>query len=1184
MNLRNLLLTIFLGLAFFSPFANATTIPSYTVNGDGTVTDATTGLTWKRCSEGQIWTGNTCSGTANTYTWAQAVALTSSFSNRNDWRLPNIRELQTIVDRTVYNPSINSSIFPNTSASRIWSASSYSSSAWYVGFGYGDSYYYGNKSNSFQVRLVRGGQPFGLLGLSRPGTYYSDNGGGTVSHTPTGLIWKRCSEGQTWTGITCSGSASTYTWNQAIALTSSFAGNSDWRIPTEEELISLVDYTILYPGPTINTKWFPNTGAGDFWSASINPGYSGAWHINFGYGYAYDGNKAHSFKVRLVRGGQSFDLWALAAVKTGDGNGTVTSSPVGINCGSGGSDCTESYSSRTNVTLTATPESGSEFTGWSGDCTGSSNTCTVTMVAAKSVTATFDLITHTLIVTRLGTGSGAVSSSVAGINCGTDCMENYAPNTFVTLTAVATTGSTFTGWSGVCSGVGTCSVSMIAAKSVSANFSANQIISNLQFRPVTLTLGGSTTASATTNSGLAVIFSSLTPSLCTTSGINGSTIVSIAAGTCTIAANQSGNASYNSAPQVTKNFIVLPASQTIGTITFAPATLALGSSTKASASATSRLPVGFSSSTQTICAVSGNTITSLAAGVCTIAANQTGNANYSAAPQVTQRLTINKVPQTIGAISFTPSTLALDGTTAASALATSGLPVSFTSTTPSICTVGGINGSTIINLAAGTCTIVANQAGNTNYYAASEVTKNVTTIAKSNQIIGTMTFTPATLRLGGATAVRATATSRLPVKFRSLSLDICIVNGSTVTSIAVGTCTIAANQSGNATYKAAPQKSKSIIVSGGSQHTLLVIKSGSGTISSNPVGINCGTDCEEGYSSGASVTLTATPGNGSTFTGWNGGGCIGTATTCVVNVTATKAVSATFSTAWPLTVIKLGAGNGTVISNPSGISCGADCTAYYASGVSVTLMATVPTGSTFSGWSGGCAGNNESCTVNVAALTSVIATFNAASVTYPLIVTKSGTGNGTVVSTPAGINCEANCSNEYSANTSITLKATPSSHSTFTGWSGGCSGTLLTCKVTVTKLTSVVATFVAQLPDFVVTGIKITPNSPDAGSSFNVQVTIQNQGAVPGDPGSLAVWVNQPMRQNCNAEGDANYAAGTIGVLAVGANKIVNVPFDGLVPELSVGPKILRAFIDSRCAAHESVETNNQLTKRYSVQ
>ena len=277
MNLRNLILLLAL---FLSPFANA--IPSYTINSDGTVSDATTGLTWMRCSMGQTWTGSTCSGSASEYIWSDAVALTTNFASYHDWRLPNVRELLTIVDRTVINPAINTTVFPNTPASRFQSSSEYADvnadfgapsaelNAWLVNFEAGFASFgeynqgYGDKYHGFQVRLVRDGRSFSLLGLSQLSTDYTDNGDGTVAHTPTGLIWKRCSEGQIWTGSTCSGSATTYTWDGAMALTSNFAGNSDWRVPTEEELISLIDFTIPAPGPTINTILFPNTYAGMF--------------------------------------------------------------------------------------------------------------------------------------------------------------------------------------------------------------------------------------------------------------------------------------------------------------------------------------------------------------------------------------------------------------------------------------------------------------------------------------------------------------------------------------------------------------------------------------------------------------------------------------------------------------------------------------------------------------------------------------------------------------------------------------------------------------------------------------------------------------------------------------------------------------------------------------------------------
>jgi len=127
------------------------------------------------------------------------------------------------------------------------------------------------------------------------------------------------------------------------------------------------------------------------------------------------------------------------------------------------------------------------------------------------------------------------------------------------------------------------------------------------------------------------------------------------------------------------------------------------------------------------------------------------------------------------------------------------------------------------------------------------------------------------------------------------------------------------------------------------------------------------------------VTLTATPAAGSIFTGWSGGGCSGTGS-CTVTLLAVTTVTASFVaptgvSTFTLTVSKAGAGNGTVTSTPAGISCGATCSANYDGGTVVTLTATPATGSTFSGWSGaGCAGKG-SCTVTMAAATSVIANF-----------------------------------------------------------------------------------------------------------------------------------------------------------------------------------------------------------------
>jgi hypothetical protein len=148
------------------------------------------------------------------------------------------------------------------------------------------------------------------------------------------------------------------------------------------------------------------------------------------------------------------------------GSGTVTSSPSGISCGA---DCSQSYASGTEVTLTATPATGWSFSGWGGACSGT-GTCTVSMTSDRNVTAAFvqDPVYYMLDVST--SGSGTVTSSPPGIDCGGDCDQTYLDGTQVTLTAVPATGWSFNGWSGACSGTGTCTVSMTSYTSVTATF------------------------------------------------------------------------------------------------------------------------------------------------------------------------------------------------------------------------------------------------------------------------------------------------------------------------------------------------------------------------------------------------------------------------------------------------------------------------------------------------------------------------------------------------------------------------------------------------------------------------------------------------------------------------------------------------------------------------------------------
>jgi hypothetical protein len=156
------------------------------------------------------------------------------------------------------------------------------------------------------------------------------------------------------------------------------------------------------------------------------------------------------------------------------------------------------------------------------------------------------------------------------------------------------------------------------------------------------------------------------------------------------------------------------------TITFiAIANQNAGTSVALAATASSGLAVSFASTTPATCTLSGSTAKLIAPGTCTIEASQGGNSTYAAAASVTQSFTVNAEPQTI---TFgTIATQTAGGLLALTATASSGLPVSYTSTTPVVCTVAG---ATATFNAAGTCIIQARQAGNSTYAAAATVTQS----------------------------------------------------------------------------------------------------------------------------------------------------------------------------------------------------------------------------------------------------------------------------------------------------------------------------------------------------------------------------------------------------------------------------------------------------------------------------
>jgi hypothetical protein len=242
---------------------------------------------------------------------------------------------------------------------------------------------------------------------------------------------------------------------------------------------------------------------------------------------------------------------------------------------------------------------------------------------------------------------------------------------------------------------------------------------------------------------------------------------------------------------------------------------------------------------------------------------------------------------------------------------------------------------------------------------------------------------------------------------------------------------------------------------------LTIVKNGEGggTVTSAPVGINCGASCAENFNLQQVVELTAHPDDVSHLKTWSANCAVTGTNTCQVTMDTTKSVTTTFEwNSYPVNVNKSGNGSGTVTSNPSGINCGTDCQEAYKYNNLVTLTATPASGSAFTGWTGPCTVNGDyTCQVTVDKVNDVTATFMLG---YLLTVTRNGNGSGTVISSPAGITCGTDCSSDFARNTTITLTATPTPGSFFSGWGGACAGTTtLTCQVSMDSARQVTISF-----------------------------------------------------------------------------------------------------------------------------
>jgi PKD repeat protein len=240
-----------------------------------------------------------------------------------------------------------------------------------------------------------------------------------------------------------------------------------------------------------------------------------------------------------------------------------------------------------------------------------------------------------------------------------------------------------------------------------------------------------------------------------------------------------------------------------------PGSAAVGDSAyRVTAEATSGLEVSFSSATLSTCTVTGSTVSFLAMGTCTIEANQAGDSEYAPAADVLQSLTVLR-SQSIAFNSTAPNAAKLGGPAySASTTASSGLAVSLSSGTPSVCSVVG---SKVGFVGVGICTIDANQAGSTEYAAAAQAQQSFA-IGRGSQVIAFLSSAPDAATVGGTAYAVASASSGFAVSFASTTTSVCTVAGQTVALIGVGMCTIDADQAGDSEYEAAPQVQQSFAV------------------------------------------------------------------------------------------------------------------------------------------------------------------------------------------------------------------------------------------------------------------------------------------------------------------------------------------------------------------------------------
>ena len=765
----------------------------------------------------------------------------------------------------------------------------------------------------------------------------------------------------------------------------------------------------------------------------------------------------------------------LTVTLAGGGSGTVTSVPSGISCPTLPGACSQVFPLGSIVTLTATPEPGVTFSGWSGGCTNTTGPCVVTLSSTtRAVTATFAGAKLTVAVT--GTGSGIAVSSPAGISCGLDCVQAFALNAPVTVTATAFQGSSFTSWSGcaIISGPGgsVCQVTMSAARTITARFTSSALT-------VVKTGAGSGTVTGSAPGG-------------------GATSVPINCGSICKSANAVGT---------TLNLTAVPDAGSIFGA-WSGCSVASGTSCSVMMSADRTATASFTTNRLTVSKVGTGT------GTVTSAANPVNGTNTNINCGTTcvsnngqnTTVTLTAVPDSDSSFtSWTGCSPTNNPTCTVTMTATSSartVTANFSSVTLKVArngtgtgTVVGTDPGALINCGT-TCsqkfpqgTVVHLQANNTDpssaftsWVGCTSPSGNVCTVTMSAAKTVTATFNSNLLkvtlsRVGGATGTvtgvgnpidcgqlcQAGFPPNTPAVVRATPAAGSVFTKWTgCTSVAGPDCTVTMN-----TAKTATVTFTSV--------ALRVNITGAGTVVSNPAGVSCTQSCTGQFEPGTTVELTPTPSASSAFTSW--AGCASTnGNVCTVTMSAARTVTATF-TSRRLTVTKVSVGGGAGTVDGPGFSCGQVCFQDFPPNTPVTVTATPEAGSGFGGWKG-CASTSGTggveCNVTMNAAKTVTATFSK----FKLTVSRSG--SGTVTSGGNEIVCPSVCAASFAAGQTVVLTAAPGTNLgvVFTGCASVAGNQ---CTVTMSQARTVTVVFASYTLTVRKTGVGTGTITSDVG-------------------------------------------------------------------------------------------------------